>query len=180
MRAAMVSGLVCGVLLSGCWGELGEGRVVAVGLIEPRSGNTTLYGSALFAENEAGEITLTVKLTGAPPGEHGLHLHQVADCSADNASSAGAHWNPEGHMHGMPARDSHLGDLGNIKVGDNGRGKLVIRNAGWTAGDGSEHDVKGRAIVVHAGVDDFSDPAGNSGGRIGCGEIGAAGLQEAH
>ena len=176
MRAAMVSGVLCGVLLSGCWDELGQDRLVATALIEPRSGNTTLHGSALFMEDETGQITLTVELTGAPAGEHGLHLHQVADCSADNASSAGPHWNPEGHMHGEPDAESHLGDLGNIKVGEDGTGKLVISKAGWTAGDGSERDVKGRAIVVHASFDDFSDPAGNSGGRIGCGEIGAAQL----
>lgn len=172
MRAAMVSGLLCSVLMAGCWEEeLEQGHPVATALIEPRSGNTTLTGSATFVQNDEGVLTLTVELTDAPPGEHGLHLHQVGDCSADNASSAGAHWNPEGHMHGMPDHESHLGDLGNIKVDEDGHGKLVIRKEGWRAGDGSEFDVKGKAIVVHAGVDDFSDPAGNSGSRIGCGEI---------
>lgn len=172
MRAAMVFGMLFGVLLSGCWEEeLDVGRPVATAEIVPRSGNSTLYGNAVFSQNEAGELTLTVELGGAPPGEHGLHLHQVADCSAADASSAGPHWNPEGHVHGMPHGESHLGDLGNIRVDDDGYGKLVLRKAAWRAGDGSQNDVKGRAIVVHAGVDDFSDPAGNSGARIGCGEV---------
>lgn len=180
MRFATVSGLFCCVLVCGCWEEeiaepsdRGTERVVATASIAPKSGNTTLVGSAFITE-AAGEIALTLEIDGAPPGKHGVHIHQVGDCSADDATSAGPHWNPEGHVHGMPETSSHLGDLGNMIVREDGKGAITIRKPAWTAGDGSEHDVIGKAIVFHANVDDFSDPAGNSGSRIGCGVIEAA------
>jgi Cu-Zn family superoxide dismutase len=176
MRFATVSGLFCCVLLSGCTVEEIEPpaedteRIVAAATIVPKSGNTALVGS-VFVTELAGEIAVTVEIDGAPPGKHGVHIHQLGDCSAADASSAGPHWNPEGHMHGMPDTSSHLGDLGNMIVREDGKGKITIRKPEWTAGDGSDHDVVGKAVIFHANVDDFSDPVGNAGGRIGCGEI---------
>jgi Cu-Zn family superoxide dismutase len=177
MRFATVSGLFCCVVLCACWEEEIPGleeqdteRLVATATIVPKSGNTELVGTALFTEL-AGEIALTLEIDGAPPGKHGVHIHQVGDCSAADATSAGAHWNPEGHTHGMPETSSHLGDLGNMIVREDGKGAITIRKPEWTAGDGSAHDVIGKAIVFHANIDDFSDPAGNSGSRIGCGVI---------
>ena len=39
-------------------------------------------------------------------------------------------------------------------------------------GTSSDLDIVGKAIIVHAGADDFtSQPSGVAGGRIGCGEI---------
>ena len=41
-----------------------------------------------------------------------------------------------------------------------------------TLGSGAANDILGRALVVHAGPDDYtSQPAGNSGARVGCGVI---------
>ena len=43
-------------------------------------------------------------------------------------------------------------------------------------GDNSLFDAHGSAIVIHAGEDDMmTDPSGNSGSRVGCGVITAAG-----
>ena len=42
----------------------------------------------------------------------------------------------------------------------------------WEMGTGSDIDVVGKSIIVHAGADDFtSQPSGNAGARIGCGVI---------
>ena len=42
----------------------------------------------------------------------------------------------------------------------------------WEIGTGSDRDVVGKAIIVHAGADDFtSQPSGDAGARIGCGAI---------
>jgi Cu-Zn family superoxide dismutase len=169
MRFAMLSGLICGVVMVGCVvEEVSEPRMVATAAIEPRSGNGTLVGTA-YLTDVAGQLSLTIEIDGAPPGKHGVHLHQTGDCSAPDATSAGPHWNPEGHMHGMPDAESHLGDLGNMIVREDGKGAITITKAGWSAGDGSDQDILGRAIIFHANVDDFTDPVGNAGGRIGCG-----------
>jgi Cu-Zn family superoxide dismutase len=41
-----------------------------------------------------------------------------------------------------------------------------------TLGDGGADDLVGKAVVVHADVDDYkTQPSGNSGDRIACGVI---------
>jgi Cu-Zn family superoxide dismutase len=147
------------------------GTSTATATIEAKSGNTTLAGTATFVRQND-ETTLTLNVTGAPPGEHGAHIHETGDCSAADAASAGGHWNPMMHDHGMPsAAVSHLGDLGNLTVKADGTGTLTIKKAEWTIEDGGDHDVMDKAIVIHEKVDDFGQPTGNAGGRIGCGVI---------
>jgi superoxide dismutase, Cu-Zn family len=140
--------------------------------LEPRSGNTTLSGDAKFTQTTEG-VKLVLHVTGASPGEHGAHLHEKGDCSDPEAKNAGGHWNPAGHKHGSPPPEaSHLGDLGNISVAADGTGHLVISSMAWKVGNGSPEDVIGKAVVIHGGPDDLvTDPAGNSGPRIGCGVI---------
>lgn len=152
-----------------------ETTTTAVATIEAKSGNATLEGTATFVQVNDGDTTLTLEVSGAPPGEHGAHIHEVGDCSAEDASSAKAHWNPESHKHGEPSGESHLGDLGNLTVKADGTGTLTLKKAGWNiiendTGEG-EGNVIQKAVVIHGAVDDFTDPAGNSGPRIGCGVI---------
>jgi Cu-Zn family superoxide dismutase len=72
----------------------------------------------------------------------------------------------------MPGVNSHLGDLGNLTVQADGTGTLTLTKAEWSIADGAMGDVIGKAVVIHAMVDDFTtQPTGNSGGRIGCGVI---------
>jgi Cu-Zn family superoxide dismutase len=140
--------------------------------LEPKSGNTTLKGHVELVESPVG-VRLVLNVEGAPPGEHGAHIHEKGDCSDPEAKNAGGHWNPAGHHHGAPPPTvSHLGDLGNLKVGEDGTGHLEVTSEGWKIGDGSADDLIGKAIVIHGGPDDLvSDPSGNSGPRIGCGVI---------
>ena len=59
-----------------------------------------------------------------------------------------------------------------MTVDASGKGTLTGRNAQWEIGTGSSKDIIGKAIVVHGMADDLtSQPAGNAGGRIGCGVI---------
>jgi Cu-Zn family superoxide dismutase len=140
--------------------------------LEPKSGNTTLKGHGEFVASPVG-VKLVLHVEGAPPGEHGAHIHEKGDCSDPEAKNAGGHWNPAGHQHGAPPpTSSHLGDLGNVTVGADGTGHLEVTSEGWKLGDGSAEDLLGKAVVIHGGPDDLvSDPAGNSGPRIGCGVI---------
>ncbi|CAH2987935.1 unnamed protein product [Chilo suppressalis] len=68
-------------------------------------------------------------IDGLPPSsEHGLHIHSTGDLS-EGCNSIGDHYNPLGSPHGGPqdsADRRHAGDLGNIRVGDNGRATFRI------------------------------------------------------
>jgi Cu-Zn family superoxide dismutase len=159
------------------------GTVTATGplasaAIEPRSGSA-LIGTATFKAVEGGGVAAHVEVQNAPPGLHGVHIHEKGDCSDPKAASAGAHYNPNGGPHhGGPATPvRHGGDLGNLTADDSGKGVLDVVVQGVSL-DNAIDGVVGRAIVVHEKADDLqTDPSGNSGGRIGCGVIRAPLLQ---
>jgi len=143
----------------------------AIATIEGKSGSMT-NGSAVFTEQD-GAVMLQIVVSGAPPGEHAVHIHEHPDCTADDAMSAGDHWNPTMEDHGKWGTPPfHLGDIGNITVGDDGTGNLSLSTDLWTLGTGETNDIVDHAIMVHADPDDFvSQPSGNAGARIGCGVI---------
>ena len=144
---------------------------VARAALEARSGSA-LTGEGVFTR-EGEEVVLTVAVTGVSPGTHAVHLHEKGDCSAPDASSAGGHWNPTSEAHGQWGHaPHHLGDVGNLEVGEDGSGRLVFRAGVWEVGTGGERDIVGHALVVHEKVDDFTtQPTGAAGGRIGCGVV---------
>ncbi len=83
--------------------------------------------------------------------------------------TAGGHWNPGMHEHGRPSTTAHMGDLGNLTVAENGSGTLTVSNPAWAFGTGAANHIVGKAVIVHAAVDDFTPMNnGNAGGRIGC------------
>lgn len=140
--------------------------------IEPRS-NSNISGEAVFTE-ENGEVTLTATVSGLTEGQHAIHIHEKADCSADDASSAGGHWNPTMQDHGKWGEgEYHRGDIGNFDVDANGNGSITFSTDQWCIGcEDSKKDIVGKSLMIHEGVDDFtSQPAGNAGARVGCGEI---------
>jgi Cu-Zn family superoxide dismutase len=146
-------------------------EVVAAAELAPRSGSE-LAGRAVFTKTN-GEVRFDVEIRNVEPGPHAVHIHENGDCSAEDASSAGGHWNPTGEEHGKWGEPPfHLGDIGNIEVGEDGTGSLTMSADLWSIGDESDHDVVGKAIVVHSGADDFeSQPSGAAGERIGCGVL---------
>jgi len=118
-------------------------------------------------------IHLTGTVRGLPgAGEFGFHIHEKGDCSAADASSAGGHFNPDGTAHGKRAGGPHhAGDIDNL-VSEAGVAKVDRHLSGLSLGDGGAHDVRGRALVVHAKPDDYtSQPSGDAGDRIACGVI---------
>ena len=143
----------------------------AIATIGSTSGSS-VTGMATFTQNGE-QITLTIEIQGATPGLHAVHIHESGDCSAPDGTSAGGHWNPTGVAHGKwGVGEFHLGDLGNITVGEDGTGSFELTTDLWDIGTGSDVDVVGKGIVVHAGADDFtSQPSGAAGARIGCGAI---------
>ncbi len=147
---------------------------VAKADIAAKSGSK-LTGTATFTKNDKGELVVKIDVADAPPGEHAVHIHEKGDCSSPDGKSAGDHWNPTHMEHGKwgaPGEHFHLGDIGNLKVGADGKGTITLATSKWSAGSGEANDVIGHAIVVHGGVDDYkTQPSGNAGPRIGCGVI---------
>ena len=135
-------------------------------------GDSGVTGMAVFTQN-GDQITFMAEIQGATPGLHAIHIHAYGDCSSPDGKSAGGHWNPTDVAHGKWGEgEFHLGDIGNITVGEDGTGRITLTTDLWEIGTGSDIDVVGRSIIVHAGADDFiSQPSGAAGARIGCGVI---------
>jgi Cu-Zn family superoxide dismutase len=141
--------------------------------IEAKSGSK-LSGKATLSEVEGG-VKVVLSVEGVTPGgDHGAHVHEKGDCSAPDGASAGGHFNPQGNEHALPTvAKRHLGDLGNLKIGKDGKGSLEITIPGANLKAGDPNSFAGKSIIVHAKKDDGGQPTGNAGGRIGCGVIGA-------
>ena len=165
-------------------GHPGEGKgdgkpccnkpTVAQASLAATAGNKT-RGTVRFTEAADGKVTVSIEIEGLTPGQqHAWHVHEFGDCSAPDASSAGGHYNPDGHDHGLPEKNPkrHAGDFGNMLADAQGKAKasLVVDNLSVARKSG----VLGRAVIVHAKADDGNQPVGNAGPRLACGVIGVA------
>lgn len=129
-------------------------------------------GTATFTDTYTG-VLVTASVSGLGLGGHGIHIHDVGKCDPP-FTSAGGHFNPEHRRHGfLNANGSHLGDMPNIDTPAAGRLHFEFLLPGVTLhGKNALLGADGASIVVHSGRDDYTtDPAGNSGARIGCGVI---------
>jgi Cu-Zn family superoxide dismutase len=162
--------LIALALLAGCQYFRGApGSAVAD--LKPTRGHAAA-GQVEFLQ-VAERVRVHATVTGLAPGsEHGMHVHEVGDCSAGDATSAGGHFNPHGMAHAhYTAAERHAGDLPPLKADARGRAEFEadLDMISLTGGPGL---IVGRAVVVHANADDFrTQPAGNSGARIACGVI---------
>lgn len=161
---------LCGAfaLLLGACSDPGK---TATAALESRSAST-VTATATFTQ-DGDKVTLTLSATGLTAGPHAVHLHETGDCSAADATSAGAHWNPTQMSHGNAAGGAHhAGDIGNLTGQADGKGTLTFSTSEWTIGTGTGTDVVGHAVIIHEKVDDFtSQPAGNAGARQACGVV---------
>jgi Cu-Zn family superoxide dismutase len=143
----------------------------AIALISPASASTC-HGTVKFVQDGA-NVKVIADLEDVPPGVHGFHIHEFGDCSAPDGTSAGSHYDAAGTMHHGKPEDmtKHSGDLGNLTADANGKAHYEITVSGISISGGSA-PILGRGVIVHAKPDDFGQPVGNAGGRIGCGVIG--------
>lgn len=116
-------------------------------------------------------VYIKVYITGIPnvnnqtSSFHGLHIHEVGDCSVTDKknpfTAAKSHYNPDNASHPM-----HAGDLPPILSSD-GIGILSVFTNRFKV-----NEVIGKSFILHEGYDDFtSQPAGNAGARWACGVI---------
>ncbi|WP_271424654.1 superoxide dismutase family protein [Aequorivita sinensis] len=142
-------------------------------MMESKSGSNAI-GQVVFTE-ENGVVKMDAKFEGLTEGTHAIHIHEKADCSADDGTSTGGHWNPTHERHGKwgDAEGYHKGDIGNMVADANGMAKISMETDEWCIGcDDENKNIVGKAIIVHDGEDDFvSQPTGDAGGRVSCGGI---------
>ncbi|MGM8365168.1 superoxide dismutase family protein [Virgibacillus sp. W0181] len=136
-----------------------------------------MVGTAKLSETTGG-VNIKLKLEGLNPGFHGIHVHEYPKCEGPDYKSAGNHLNPDGKEHGlMHPEGAHLGDLPNIEADAGGlvEGDLMLAEA--TLLDGKKSLLKGEGtslIITEKQDDGVSQPGGDSGERIICGEIAAS------
>lgn len=122
-------------------------------------------------------LLFTPDLTNIPSGIHGFHVHENPSCDPGNQDgeikaglAAGGHYDPdETGSHEGPYGEGHLGDLPPLVADADGNATLPILAPRLYA-----EDIKGRALIVHAGGDNFSDEPeklGGGGSRLACGVV---------
>jgi Cu-Zn family superoxide dismutase len=148
--------------------------------------HTTLHlATASGPGAEVGSVTITdspqgakiiLDLHGLPPGPRGLHVHQEGSCAASKgpdgalvpAGAAGPHFDPaRTGRHMGPKGQGHLGDLPRVDVAPNGTARATMTAPRINAVSA----LRGRALVLHAGGDTYSEPPplGGGGARLACG-----------
>jgi Cu-Zn family superoxide dismutase len=126
-------------------------------------------GTATLSPAASG-VKIVLDIKKLPPGEHSIHIHQMAKCEPPDFKTAGPHFSPAGagHTHeSVPAGD--IPDFSLI-VGKDGTAHVSTVAPNVTLGD-DDHSVfsnGGTAIVIHAvagGTGTAAPP------RIACGII---------
>jgi Cu-Zn family superoxide dismutase len=115
-------------------------------------------------------LLFTPNLKGLSPGIHGFHIHSMGFCN-NMGMAAGGHLDPlRTNRHDGPYQGTgHLGDLPVLIVDKNGKATLPV-----LAPRLKLSTIKGKALMIHAGSDNYSDvpqKLGGGGERIACGEV---------
>ncbi|MES2819729.1 MAG: superoxide dismutase [Cu-Zn] SodC [Pseudomonadota bacterium] len=137
----------------------------------------TLLGKVNVVPSPYG-LVFTPDLAGLEPGIHGLHIHSNPSCAPAEkngkpsaAEAAGGHWDPQNTgKHDAPWGDGHLGDLPALLVTADGTARQPVLAPRLD----NLSEIRGHALMVHAGGDNHADhpaPLGGGGARIGCGVI---------
>lgn len=149
------------------WGD------ASADFVNPEGADT---GFVAFTGTPQGGVLVRISLSGLSEGWHGIHLHQVGDCSdgADGFKASGGHIDPENKEHGLlNPNGPEAADMPNIYAGANGVAVAEILNTSLSLDGGSPlADADGFAVVVHTSPDDgMTQPIGGAGARVACAAV---------
>lgn len=144
----------------------------AVAVLHATEGNEA-GGTVRFAPADGG-LRVNAEVSGLSEGRHAYHVHLYGDCSADDGTSAGTHFNFLGSSRNPPADiDRITGNLGDLDAG--AEGKATHATLVEDASLAGPKSIIGRSVVVHASANDPEQPPiGAAGPRLACGVIGIA------
>lgn len=138
--------------------------------MKPKSINE-VAGRVVFREKE-GVVVMEAAFSGLSEGEHAIYLHERADCSAVDGTSAGGYWNPTSRPHGKGGAKTeyHKGYIGNLMADIEGIAILKFETSEWCIGcDDVTKNIVGKAIIVHQRAGDYtSQPGDAAGARVAC------------
>ena len=129
-----------------------------------------IHGTVRFYQTAYGVLTVA-QVSGLPnPGGmcdspiFGFHIHEGASCTGNGEDpflNTGSHYNPRRCPHPY-----HAGDLPPL-FGVAGNAFSAFLSDRFTV-----EEIVGKTVLIHSHPDDFTtQPAGNSGIKIACGEI---------
>jgi Cu-Zn family superoxide dismutase len=193
LAVAGCQGMSVGVGVGGTSGNVGVGasttvplgggatsplRQVTVSMFKIDANGVGPEIGTLTLSDSRGGLRVVAKLKGLPPGPHGFHVHENPNCGpgmkdgkAQAGLAAGGHYDPNatGKHVGPQGGAGHRGDLPVLNVAADGTATEAVNALRL-----SVNEVRGRAIVIHEGGDNFSDqpkPLGGGGARIACGTV---------
>ncbi len=124
------------------------------------SGSVNFYGMGR-------EVMVVADVDGLPVendcacGVFGFHIHEGESCGGENFAETKGHYNPKGCPH-----PCHAGDIAPLFSND-GKAWMAFATNRF-----SVEEIIGKTVVIHSKPDDFTtQPAGNSGEKIACGQI---------
>jgi Cu-Zn family superoxide dismutase len=146
---------------------LSQSKTVSVHFKNPEGKSV---GTATLSPAPSG-VRLKLDIKDLPPGEHSIHIHQVAKCEPPDFKSAGPHFGAAhaGYDHGAAA----AGDIPNFSliVGADGTAHVTVIAPNVNMDDNAENSIfsnGGTSIVIHA-VTDTAAPTAPA--RIACGIV---------
>ena len=177
MKTLLIAVSVAALSASAVSAAYAETVTVAMALATP-AGPGPSVGTVQISDGQNGAV-LVANLRGLPPGPHGFHIHAGASCAPGPdktgkvvpAGAAAGHMDPAmTGKHEGPEGMGHLGDLPVLTVGADGSDQQTLTAPHVT----SVAALKGHALMIHAGGDNYSDtpaPLGGGGPRLACGVI---------
>ncbi|MFC9996296.1 superoxide dismutase family protein [Nocardia sp. NPDC127526] len=135
-------------------------------------------------------LEISIEAHGLTPGFHGLHFHQFGKCepnsTAPSGGAPGDFLSAGGHLQvGDQSAHPASGDLTSLEVRSDGTAKLTTTTDKVTL-----DDIKGKALMIHAGADNFGNipsrytqpggatgpdadtkATGDAGARVACGVV---------
>lgn len=142
-------------------------RPQAAAWVTGNASHPSLSGLVKFYQTNYGGVLVEAEIFGLPNVNtegssdfYAMHIHEFGNCG-NNFDKTGMHYNPT-----MQDHPNHAGDMPPL-LGNQGYAFSVFYDKRFTI-----QDIIGKSVIIHAGHDDFTtQPSGNSGEKIGCGEI---------